>query len=77
MVKNKDFPDSAAHPQFYLSLLRMPFILRVPLDPAEAGPWQSRPPTESKRLFNTSVSLLLSHIQNYRYHLSKCHIYMH
>ena len=27
-------------------------------------------PTESKRLFNTSVSLLLSHIHNYRYHLS-------
>ena len=26
-------------------------------------------PTESKRLFNTSVSLLLSHIQGYHYHL--------
>ena len=32
-------------------------------------------PTESKRLFYTSVSLLLSHIQNYLYHLSKSHIY--
>ena len=32
-------------------------------------------PTESKRLFYTSVSLLLSHIQGYRYHLSKFHIY--
>ena len=32
-------------------------------------------PTESKRLLNTSVSLLLSHIQGYRYHLSKFHIY--
>ena len=32
-------------------------------------------PTESKRLFYTSVSLLLSHIQGYRYHLSKLHIY--
>ena len=32
-------------------------------------------PTESKRLFYTSVSLLLSHIQSYRYHLSKFHIY--
>ena len=31
-------------------------------------------PTESKRLFYTSVSLLLSHIQGYRYHLSKFHI---
>ena len=32
-------------------------------------------PTESKRLFNTSVSLLLCRIQRYRYHLSKFHIY--
>ena len=31
--------------------------------------------TESKRLFYTSVSLLLSHIQGYHYHLSKFHIY--
>ena len=32
-------------------------------------------PTESKRLFYTSVSLLLSRIEGYRYHLSKFHIY--
>ena len=32
-------------------------------------------PTESKRPFYTSVSLLLSRIQGYRYHLSKLHIY--
>ena len=32
-------------------------------------------PTESKRLFYTSVSLLLSYIQGYHYHLSKFHIY--
>ena len=32
-------------------------------------------PTESKRLFYTSVSLLLSRIQGYRDHLSKFHIY--
>ena len=32
-------------------------------------------PTESKRLLYTSVSLLLSHIQGYCYHLSKFHIY--
>ena len=32
-------------------------------------------PTESKRLFYTSVSLLLPCIQGYRYHLSKFHIY--
>ena len=33
-------------------------------------------PPEPKRLFNTSVSLLLSHIQGYRYHFSKFHIYV-
>ena len=32
-------------------------------------------PTESKRLFYTSMSLLLSRIQGCRYHLSKFHIY--
>ena len=32
-------------------------------------------PTEFQRLFCKSVSLLLSHIQGYHYHLSKCHIY--
>ena len=44
----------------------MPFSQIIPLSPS---------PTESKRLFYTSVSLLLSHIQGYRYHLSKFHIY--
>ena len=33
-------------------------------------------PTESKSLFYTSVSLLLSRIQGYCYHLSKFHIYV-
>ena len=33
-------------------------------------------PTESKRLFYKSVSVLLSHIQGYPYHLSKFHIYV-
>ena len=33
-------------------------------------------PTESKRLFYISVSLLLSRIQGYHYHLSKFHIYV-
>ena len=33
-------------------------------------------PTESKRLFSTSVPLLLSCIQGYRYHFSKFHIYV-
>ena len=42
------------------------------------SPKSSSPPspTESKRLFYTSVSLLLSCIQCYHYHLSKFHIYV-
>ena len=44
----------------------MPFSQIIPPLPS---------PTESKRLFYTSMSLLLSHIQGYCYHLSKFHIY--
>ena len=33
-------------------------------------------PAESRRLFYTCVSLLLSRIQGYRYHLSKFHVYV-
>ena len=44
----------------------MPFSHITPPSPS---------PTESKSLFLTSVSLLLSHIQGYLYHLSKFHIY--
>ena len=45
----------------------MPFSQIIPPSPSL---------TESKRLFYTSVSLLLSHIQDYCYHLSKLHIYV-
>ena len=44
----------------------MPFSQIIPPSPS---------PTESKRLFCTSVSLLLSRIQCYCYHLSKFHVY--
>ena len=44
----------------------MPFSQTIPSPPSS---------TESKRLFYTSVSLLLALIQGYCYHLSKFHIY--
>ena len=47
--------------------VKMPFSRSIPPLPS---------PIESKRLFYTSVSLLLSHIQDYHYHLSKLHIYV-
>ena len=45
----------------------MPFSQIIPSSPSL---------TKSKRLLYTSVSLLLSCIQGYRYHLSKFHIYV-
>ena len=52
----------------YITHVSMPFSQIIPPSPSPS-------PTESKRLFYTSVSLLLSRIQGYHYHLSKFHIY--
>ena len=49
-------------------------IIRVPMPFSQVIPPLPFP-TESKRLFYTSVSLLLSRTQDYCYHLSKFHIY--
>ena len=54
-------------------LLRSAFFIVQLSHPYIISPSPS--PRESKRLFYTSVSLLLSHIQGYCYHLSKFHIY--
>src|SRR5574337_262288 len=59
-------PGLATHFIYDIIHISMPFSQIIPL---------SSSPTESKRLFYTSGSLLLSRIQGYCYHLSKFHIY--
>ena len=57
---------TGAHFTYDIIHISMPFSQVIPPSPC---------PTESKRLFYTSVSLLLSRIQGYCYHLCKFHIY--
>ena len=67
------YPVSCIEPRLAIHFLHdsihvsMPFSQIIPPSPS---------PRESKRLFYTSVSLLLSRIQGYHYHLSKFHIYV-
>jgi len=58
-------PGLVIHFIYDIIHVSMPFSQIIPPSPS---------PTESIRLVYTSVSLLLSHIQGYCYHLSKFHI---
>ena len=83
-------PPSAYHPsgsfqctspKHPISCIEPGLVIRFTYDIIHVSMWFSQiipplpSPTESIRLFYTSVSLLLSHIQGYHYHLSKFHIY--
>ena len=59
-------PGMVIHFLYDIIHVAMPFSQVIPPSPS---------PIESKRLFYTSVSLLLSHIPGYHYHPSKFHLY--
>ena len=65
-IVHRTWTGDSFHMILYMFHVSMPLSQIIP---------PSSSPTESKRLFYTSVSLLLSRIQGYCYHLSKFHIY--
>ena len=68
-------PVSCIEPRLAIHFLHDSIHVSVPFSQI-IPPSPSPSPTESKSLFFTSVSLLLSSIQGHHYHLSKFHIYV-
>ena len=71
-VHHPKHPVSCIEPGLVTRFIHV--IIHVSMPVSQISP-PSPSPTESKRLIYTSLSLLLSRIQDYCYHLSKFHIY--